>query len=83
MRSGAFAFPKLAPRGVAYRAVLNLVVTEGGQQTKVPVTIHFVALGSGRGDAVLLTIGLGNGIPLADLRAFAKLTASRLAAAKL
>jgi hypothetical protein len=83
VRSGPFAFPKLAPRAVAYRAVLNLVVTEGGQQAKVPVTIHFVALGSGRGDAVLLTIGLGNGIPVADLRAFAKLTATRLAAAKL
>ena len=83
VRSGVFAFPKYAPRTVAYRAALNLVVTEGGREAKVPVTIHAVALGSGRGDSVLLTIGFGNGIPVADLRAFAKLTASRLAAAKL
>ena len=83
VRSGVLPFPKAAPRTVAYRAVLNLIVTEGGKETKVPVTIHFVALGSGRGYSVLLTMGFGNGIAVADLRAFAKLTASRLAAAKL
>lgn len=83
MRAGSLAFPKLAPRTVAYRAVLNVTIAEGGKETKVPFTIHFVALGNGRGDSVLLAVGPGNGIPLAELRAFAKLVASRLAAAKL
>ena len=83
VRAGTLAFPKVAPRTVAYRAVLNITVTEGGKETKVPITIHFVALGSGRGDSVLMTVAPGKGIPLAELRAFAKLIASRLAAAKL
>lgn len=81
--SGRLAFPKLAPRTDAYRIVISITVTDGGKQTKVPVTVHFVALGHGRGDAVLLAIGPGTGIAVADLRAFAKLTAARLAAAKL
>ena len=83
VRAGRIAFPKLAPRTVAYRAVLSVTATEGGQEAKVPFTIHFVALGNGRGDSALLAIGVGTGIPLAELRAFAKLTATRLAAAKL
>ena len=45
--------------------------------------MHLLALGRGRGDTGLMTMGLGNGIPSADLRAFAKLLAGRLAAAKL
>ena len=49
----------------------------------MPFTAHVVVLGNGRGDATLVTFGLGNGIPSADLRAFAKLVAGRLAAAKL
>ena len=82
-KSGGVAFPKVAPRTVAYRVALALTVTQAGKQTKVPFTIHVVALGNGRGDALLMTIGLGAGVPMADLRAFAKLTAARLAAAKL
>ncbi len=49
----------------------------------LPVTIHVIALGHGRGDVALLGLGFGTGIPIADLRAFAKLSATRLAAAKL
>ncbi len=45
--------------------------------------MHLIALGNGRGDASLLAFGLGNGVPSADLRTFAKLVAGRLAAAKL
>ena len=82
-KSGKLAFPKLAPRTIAYTVVLTVTVTQAGQQTKVPFTIHIVGLGNGRGDALLMTVGFGGGIPMADLRAFAKLTASRLAAAKL
>lgn len=83
VKQGQIAFPKLAPRTAAYRVVVNLSVTEAGKATKVPFTLHLVALGNGRGDTGLMTIGLGNGIPGADLRAFAKLLAGRLAAAKL
>lgn len=83
VKQGQIAFPKLAPRTAAYRVVVNLSVTEAGKATKVPFTLHLVALGNGRGDTGLMTIGLGSGIPGADLRAFAKLLAGRLAAAKL
>lgn len=82
-KQGQIAFPKFAPRTAAYRVVVNLSVTEAGKTTTVPFTLHLVALGNGRGDTGLMTIGLGNGIPGADLRAFAKLLAGRLAAAKL
>lgn len=82
-KQGRIAFPKLAPRTSAYRVVLNVTVTQEGKATTVPLTIHVIALGNGRGDCVLMTVGFANGIPTADLRTFAKLTASRLAAAKL
>jgi len=80
---GRIAFPKLAPRTAAFRVVANVKVVEAGQTTTVPFTLHLVALGNGRGDAGPLTIALGKGIPDAVLRAFAKLLAGRLAAAKL
>ena len=83
VRHGQIAFPKLAPRTAAYRVVFNVSYTNAGKTTTVPFTLHMIALGNGRGDASLLTIGFQNGIPSADLRAFAKLAAGRLAAAKL
>ena len=83
VRSGQIAFPKVAPRTAAYRVSMTVSHTEAGKTTTVPFTVHVVVLGNGRGDARLLTFGLGNGIPSADLRAFAKLVAGRLAAAKL
>ena len=83
VRSGPIAFPKFAPRTAAYRVSMNVSYTQGGKTTTAPFTVHLVALGNGRGDASLLTFGLGNGVPSADLRTFAKLVAGRLAAAKL
>jgi len=83
VRQGPLSFPKLAPRTAAYRVVFNVSYTEAGKTTKVPFTLHLIALGNGRGDASVLAFGLGNGIPSADLRAFAKLVSARLAAAKL
>ncbi|MGZ8782685.1 MAG: hypothetical protein ACXWZB_04220 [Gaiellaceae bacterium] len=82
-KTGRFAFAKVAPRTLAYRVGLELTVTQAGKTSKVPFTMHMVVLGNGRGDCALIAVGLGNGVPIADLRAFAKLTASRLAAAKL
>ena len=83
VRSGQIAFPKFAPRTAAYRVSMTVSSTQGGKTTTVLFTAHVVMLGNGRGDARLLTFGLENGIPSADLRAFAKLVAGRLAAAKL
>ena len=80
---GPIAFPKVAPRTAAYRVLINLSQTAAGKTTTVPFTVHVVVLGNGRGDARLLTFGLGGGIPSADLRTFAKLVAGRLAGAKL
>ncbi len=82
-KTGMIPFAKLAPRTVAYRVGLEVTVTQAGKTSKVPLTMHLVVLGNGRGDCGLVTVGLGSGVAMADLRAFAKLTASRLAAAKL
>jgi hypothetical protein len=81
--SGRIAFPKLAPLTDAFRAVLRVSVTENGKTTTTPVVMNIVALQNGRGQAGLMTIGVGTGIPPVELRAFAKLLAQRLAAAKL
>ncbi len=83
VKQGQIAFPKLAPRTAAYRVGINVSYTQAGKTTTVPFTLHVIAVGNGRGDASLVTFGLGNGIAGADLRAFAKLLAVRLAAAKL
>lgn len=84
VKQGRIAYPKVAPRTAAFRVVARLTVEQPGQApAKVPVTIHLIALGHGRGEAGLMTMGIGNGVPAADLRAFAKLMAARLAAAKL
>ena len=82
-KSGAIAFPKLAPRAAAYRVGFNLTVTQSGKTNVIPFTLHVVVLGNGRGDCALISFGVGNGLAMADLRAFAKLTATRLATAKL
>jgi hypothetical protein len=81
---GRIAFPKLAPRTAAFRVVARITVEQPGQApVTLPFTIHVIGLGQGRGDAGLLFAGFGGGVPVADQRFFAKLTASRLAAAKL
>jgi hypothetical protein len=82
-RSGQIAFPKFAPRTAAFRVSMNVSYTQAGKTTTAPFTVHVIALGNGRGDASLLAFGLGTGVQSADLRAFAKLVAGRLAAAKL
>lgn len=83
-KQGRVAFPKLAPRTAAFRIATKVTVEQQGQApTTVPFTIHLVALGHGRGDAGVMAMGVGAGVPMSDLRAFAKLTAARLAAAKL
>jgi hypothetical protein len=82
-RSGKIAFPKLAPRTAAYRVVMNVTVTENGTSTTVPFTMFVVALGHGRGDVGLMTMGFGNSVPLNEVRTLSSVLAKRLAAAKL
>lgn len=81
--AGRMAFPKLAPRTTAFKVVARLAITNAGKTTTLPVTIQFIALGRGRGDTAMLVISPGPGVPTAELRAFGKLLAARLAAAKL
>lgn len=84
VKQGRIAFPKVAPRTAAFRVVASVTVEQEGEApVKVPVTVYLVALGHGRGEASLLTMGFGQGVSMADLRAFATLMATRLAAAKL
>jgi hypothetical protein len=81
---GKIAFPTVAPRTAAYRIVMRLLVEQPDQSSvQVPLTMHAILLGRGRADVSLLTFGVGSGVPLSDVRAFAKLLASRMAAAKL
>lgn len=80
-RKGAIAFPRYAPRTAAYR--FSFDVSQGAGGRTIPFTIHLVGLGQGRGDAMLMTMGLGSGLPLAQVKSFARLTAQRLAAARL
>lgn len=81
--AGRMAFPKVAPLTAAFRAVIRVSYTENGETSTVQLTMHLVALSQGRGQAGLMTMGVGAGVPSADLRAFSKLLAQRLAAAKL
>lgn len=81
--AGRMAFPKVAPLTAAFRAVIRASYTENGETTTVQLTMHVIALSQGRGQAGLMTMGVGAGVPVADLRAFSKLLAQRLAAAKL
>ena len=81
--AGRLAFPKHAPLTAAFRGVLRVTFTSGGETINARLTIHLVALQRGRGQAGLMAIGFGPGIPVADLRIFSKQLAQRLAAAKL
>ena len=81
---GRIAFPKVAPRTIAFRVVARMTVPREGQTpVTVPLTVHLIGVGHGRGDVTIFTTGLGTGVQMADLRAFAALSAMRLAAAKL
>jgi hypothetical protein len=82
-RKGKIAFPRYAPRTSAYRFSFNVTMTQGGKPLTLPMTMHFVILGHGRGDVTLMTLSLGPGVSLPDLKTFAQLSAQRLAAAKL
>jgi len=78
LKQGRIAFPRVAPRTMAFRVAMQLKVTEAGKTSTVPVTIHLVVVGRGRAEAGLLTFAPAPGIPGPDLRAFAKLLAERM-----
>jgi hypothetical protein len=75
---GRFAFPRLAPRTAAFRINAKMAVTQNGQMSTVPLTLHIVVVGRGRAEAGFLTFAPSPGIAAADLRAFAKLLAGRM-----
>ena len=81
--AGRIAFPKLAPRTAAFKVVARVTIPQSGRMETVPITIQAVALGHGRGDVSFAAISPGAGLATTDLRAFGKLLATRLAAAKL
>jgi len=80
---GPMAFPKVAPKTAAFHVVARLTLQKPGEQaTRVPFTIRVVVMGRGRGIAVLMTAGFGEGVRMTDLRLMAMMTAFRLATAK-
>jgi hypothetical protein len=83
VRQGRIAFPKVAPRTDAFRVVTSVSVRQAGQTVTLPFTLHWVGLGRGRAETAFFALGAGKGLPVEDLRAFARLLAGRLAAAKL
>jgi hypothetical protein len=80
---GRMAFPKVAPRTAAFHVVASVSVRQAGQTVTLPFTLHWVVLGRGRAETAFFALGVGKGLPMEDLRAYAKLLAGRLAAAKL
>jgi hypothetical protein len=81
--AGRMAFPKLAPRTIAFKVVAHVTITTDDKTTTVPVTSQLIAFGQGRGDTAMFVITPGAGVPIAELRTFGKVLAARLAAAKL
>ena len=82
-RKGTIPFPRYAARGAAYRFSFQIAQSANGQTTTLPFTMHIVVLGRGRGDVMLMSMGVGNGVALAELKRLARVTAQRLAAASL
>ena len=78
---GRIAFPRLAPRTAAFRINAKMAVTQNGQTTTVPLTLHIVVVGSGRAEAGFLTFAPSPGFATADLRSFGALLAARMKAA--
>lgn len=80
VKQGRIAFPRTAPRSVAFRVGARLTLEQQGKPpVHVPITIHLVGVGRGRADATLFTSGLGTGIPIGELRALARVLSMRLA----
>ena len=75
---GRIAFPRVAPRMIALRVAMRVSFTQNGQTTTTPFTIHLVGVGRGRGDVGLMAMGPGGGIPVTQLRAFARLMHLRM-----
>jgi len=78
---GKIAFPRVAPRSAAFRIAVRMVVSQDGQTTTVPLTLHIVVVGRGRAEAGFLSFAPSPGIAGTDLRAFGTLLAKRMKAA--
>ena len=64
------------------RVVASVSVRQAGQAVTLPFTLHWVGLGRGRAETAFFALGVGKGLPMEDLRGFARLLAGRLVAAK-
>lgn len=78
LKQDRIAFPRIAPRTVAFRVAARVTFTSSGTTVTRPLTIHVIGLGRGRGDATLLAMSPGAGIPAGALRAFSRALAVRL-----
>jgi hypothetical protein len=78
VRQGRITFPRVAPRTIALRVAMRVSFTQGGETTSTPFTIHLIGVGRGRGDVGLMAMGPGAGIPVPQLRAFARLLHLRM-----
>ena len=78
VRQGRITFPRVAPRTIALRVGMQVSFTQGGKTTSTPFTIHLIGVGRGRGDVGLMAMGTGAGIPVPQLRAFARLLHLRM-----
>ena len=78
VKQGRISFPRVAPRTAAFRVAARVTFTDAGRTVTHPFTIHVVGVGRGRGDATLMAMSPGAGIPAGALRAFARVLASRL-----
>lgn len=74
-------FPKLAPRVYAVEVDCTMSSPQTGRSVRLSMDV--VVLGRGRAEASVMTMGVGAGIGNDDVRAFARLVAGRLAAARL
>jgi hypothetical protein len=78
LSQGRISFPRVAPRTIALRVATRVSFTQGGRTTTTPFTIHLIGVGRGRGDVGLMAMGPGAGIPVPQLRAFARLLHLRM-----
>lgn len=75
-KQGRVAFPRVSAR--VYALKLACVVAATGSDVKLRIALDLVVLGRGRAETSVMAIGMGAGIPAADLRSFARTLAARM-----
>lgn len=83
VKQGRIAFPRVAPRTVAIRVEARVTFTDAGKSVTRPFTMQVVGVGRGRGDANMVAMSPGAGMPAGALLTIARLLASRLSSSRL